>query len=101
MSVPTSYFGTDLQYMIEDFPVSVTGLGSAITGTISELDTTETLMMGGGDIDFSQRLVIPANGVTLATVGKKITVNGSQKRISRISQSQDGVHITLDLANIN
>jgi len=101
MSVPTAFFVTDLSNMIDDFPVSVTGLGTTITGTMSELDTSETLMMGGDDVDISQRLVIPTGTVTLASVGKKIWVDGTPKRIARVNKSQDNVHFTLDLANIN
>lgn len=97
MTISTTMLQADLTYMIADLPTSVTWKGAAYSCVVSDITSEDTLDMAG---------IIEANGflvvVSLADftgaypdVGQRVTVAGSNYRISQVSDSPDGIARTL------
>lgn len=99
-AISTSYFGTDLHYMINDLWVSVTGLGSnPVSALATDLATSADLDIGGEVFRLTKSLVVCASAVSSVTIGSLCTLNGTEFMIAQFSTSTDGLSYTLDLAD--
>ena len=100
-SIPTSYFATDLNYMIQDLYQSVTGLGlSSVSASVTDLTTASELEIGGEVFRVTQSLVVLASGISAPVIGSLCTVSGVERMIGGFSQSTDGLSFTIELAEI-
>jgi hypothetical protein len=100
-SIPTSYFATDLSYMIEDLYQSVTGLGStSVSASVTDLTTASELEIGGEVFRVTQSLVVLASGISAPVIGSLCTVSGVERMIGGFSHSTDGLSFTIELAEI-
>lgn len=100
-AISTSYFGTDLSYMINDLWASVTGLGSnTISASITDLATASELDVGGEVFRITQSMVVCASAISAPTIGNLCTVNGTERMIASFSLSPDSISYTLELAEI-
>lgn len=100
-SIPTSYFGTDLNYMITDLWQSVTGLGSnAVSASVTDLATSSELDVGGEVFRITQSVVVCASMISAPIIGGLCTVSGVERMIAGFTESTDGLSYTIDLAEI-
>jgi len=100
-SIPTSYFATDLSYMIQDLYQSVTGLGSnSVSASVTDLTTASELEIGGEVFRVTQSLVVLSSGISAPVIGSLCTVSGVERMIGGFSQSTDGLSFTIELAEI-
>jgi hypothetical protein len=100
-SIPTSYFSTDLSYMIEDLYQTVTGLGSSsVSASVTDLTNASELEIGGDVFRITQSLVVLASSISAPSIGSLCTVSGVERMIGGFSQSTDGVSYTIELAEI-
>lgn len=99
-AISTSYFGTDLHYMISDLYVSVTGLASnPVSAVATDLGTSADLDVGGEVFRLTKSLVVCASAVSTVTIGNLCTLDGQEFMIAQFSTSTDGISLTLDLAD--
>jgi hypothetical protein len=64
-TIDTSFFSTDLQFMIADMHQTVTGLGSsAVSASVTDLTTASELEIGGEVFRVTQSLVVLASGIS-------------------------------------
>lgn len=99
-AISTSYFGTDLHYIINDLWVSVTGLSSnAISAAATDLGTSADLDIGGEVLRLTKSIVVCASAVSTVTVGNLCTLDGKEYMVAQFSTSTDGLSYTLDLAD--
>ena len=100
-TISTSYFATDLSYMIGDLYQSVTGLGSsAISASVTDLVTASDLEIGGEVFRVTQSMVVLASSISAPTIGSLCTVSGVERMVGGFSQSTDGLSYTIELAEI-
>jgi hypothetical protein len=100
-TISTSYFATDLSYMIGDLYQSVTGLGSsAVSASVTDLVTASELEIGGEVFRITQSVVVLASSVSAPTIGSLCSVSGVERMIGGFSQSTDGLSYTIELAEI-
>ena len=100
-SIPTSYFGNDLNYMITDLWQSVTGLGSsAVSASVTDLATTSELDIGGEIFRITQSVVVCASMISAPIIGSLCTVSGTERMIAGFTESTDGLSYTIDMAEI-
>jgi hypothetical protein len=100
-TISTSYFATDLSYMIQDLYQSVTGLASsAVSASVTDLATSSQLDIGGEVFNITQSLVVLASSISAPTIGSLCTVSGTERMIGGFSQSTDGLSYTIELAEI-
>ena len=100
-TIDTSFFSTDLQFMIADMHQTVTGLGSsAVSASVTDLTTASELEIGGEVFRVTQSLVVLASGISAPTIGSLRTVSGEERMIGGFSQSTDGLSFTIELAEI-
>ena len=100
-TISTSYFATDLSYMIQDLYQSVTGLASsAVSASVTDLATSSQLDIGGEVFNITQSLVVLASSISAPTIGSLCTVSGVERMIGGFSQSTDGLSVTIELAEI-
>ena len=99
-AISTSYFGTDLHYMISDLWVSVTGLASnPVSAVATDLGTSADLDVGGEVLRLTKSLVVCASAISAVTIGNLCTLDGQEFMIAQFSTSTDGISYTLDLAD--
>ena len=99
-AISTSYFGTDLHYMINDLWVSVTGLASnPVSAIATDLATASDLDVGGEVFRLTKSLVVCASAVSTVTIGSLCTLENREFMIAQFSTSTDGLSYTLDLAD--
>jgi len=99
-AISTSYFGTDLHYMISDLWVSVTGLASnPVSAVATDLGTSADLDVGGEVFRLTKSLVVCASAISAVTIGNLCTLDGQEFMIAQFSTSTDGISFTLDLAD--
>lgn len=99
-AISTSYFGTDLHYMINDLWVSVTGLSSnPVSAIATDLGTSADLDVGGEVFRLTKSLVVCASAVSTVTIGNLCTLEGTEFMVAQFSTSTDGLSYTLDLAD--
>ena len=100
-AISTSYFGTDLSYVINDLWTSVTGLASnAVSASVTDLATSSELDVGGEVFRITQSLVVCAGVVSAPTIGSLVTLDGNERMIASFSLSPDGISYTIELAEI-
>lgn len=100
-SIPNSYFGNDLNYMITDLWQSVTGLGSsAVSASVTDLATTSELDIGGEIFRITQSVVVCASMISAPIIGSLCTVSGTERMIAGFTESTDGLSYTIDMAEI-
>lgn len=100
-SIPISYFGNDLGYMIKDLWQSVTGLGSnPVSASVTDLATTSELDVGGDVFRITQSVVVCASMISAPVIGSLCTVSGVERMIAGFTESTDGLSYTLDMAEI-
>ena len=100
-TIDTSYFSTDLQFMIADMFQTVTGLGSsAVSASVTDLTTASELEIGGEVFRVTQSLVVLASAISAPTIGMLCSVSGIERMVAGFSQSVDGVSFTIELADI-
>ena len=100
-TISTSYFATDLTYMIQDLYQSVTGLGSSsVSASVTDLVTASDLEIGGEVFRVTQSIVVLASSISAPTIGSLCTVSGVERMIGGFSQSTDGLSFTIELAEI-
>jgi hypothetical protein len=100
-TISTSYFSTDLSYMIADLYQSVTGLGSsAVSASVTDLTTASELEIGGEVFRVTQSLVVLASSISVPSIGSLCTVSGAERMVGGFSQSTDGLSYTIELAEI-
>lgn len=100
-TISTSYFATDLSYMIGDLYTVVTGLGStAVSASITDLTYASELDIGGETIKVTQSLTVQASAISVpVTIGALITVGTAERMIASYQQSSDGVSYTIEIAD--
>lgn len=99
-AISTSYFGTDLHYMINDLWVSVTGLASnPVSAAATDLGTTADLDVGGEVLRLTKSITVCASAVSTVTIGNLCTLDSKEFMIAQFSTSTDGLSYTLDLAD--
>jgi hypothetical protein len=100
-TISTSYFATDLTYMIQDLYQSVTGLGSSsVSASVTDLVTASDLEIGGEVFRVTQSIVVLASSISAPVIGSLCTVSGVERMIGGFSQSTDGLSFTIELAEI-
>lgn len=100
-SIQTSYFSTDLNYIITDLWQSVTGLGSsAVSASVTDLAVSSELDVGGDVFRITQSVVVCASMISAPVIGNLCTVSGIERMIAGFSQSTDGLSYTIDMAEI-
>lgn len=100
-AISTSYFGTDLSYVINDLWTSVTGLASnAVSASVTDLATSSELDVGGEVFRITQSLVVCAGVVSAPSIGSLVTLSGEERMIAGFSLSPDGISYTIELAEI-
>jgi len=100
-TIDTSYFRTDLQFMIADMFQTVTGLASsAVSASVTDLTTASELEIGGEVFRVTQSVVVLASSISAPTIGSLCTVSGTERMIGGFSQSTDGLSYTIELAEI-
>jgi hypothetical protein len=100
-AISTSYFGTDLSYVINDLWTSVTGLATnAVSASVTDLATSSELDVGGEVFRITQSLVVCAGVVSSPTIGSLVTLSGEERMIAGFSLSPDGISYTIELAEI-
>jgi len=100
-TIDTTYFSTDLTYMIGDLCASVTGLGSsAISASVTDLGTAQELDIGGDVIRITQSLVVKASAISAPAIGQLCSVSGVERMIAGFSKAADDVSYTIELADI-
>jgi hypothetical protein len=100
-TISTSYFATDLTYMIQDLYQSVTGLGSSsVSASVTDLVTASDLEIGGEVFRVTQSIVVLASSISAPTIGSLCTVSGVERMVGGFSQSTDGLSFTIELAEI-
>ena len=100
-AISTSYFGTDLSYVINDLWTSVTGLATnAVSASVTDLATSSELDIGGEVFRITQSLVVCAGVISAPTIGALVTLNGNERMIAGFSLSPDGISYNIDLADI-
>lgn len=99
-SISTSYFGTDLHYMISDLWTSVTGLGTnAVSASATDLGTAADLDVGGEIFRLTKSITVCASMVSAPAIGTLCTLDGVEYMVAQFSTSTDGLSYTLDLAD--
>ena len=99
--IQTSYFSTDLNYMITDLWQSVTGLGSnAVSASVTDLAVSSELDVGGDVFRITQSVVVCASMISAPIIGNLCTVSGIERMVAGFSQSTDGLSYTIDMAEI-
>ncbi len=100
-TIDTTYFSTDLQFMIADLHQTVTGLGSnPVSASVTDLSQASELEIGGEVLRVTQSLVVLASAISTPSIGSLCTVSGVERMIGGFSQSTDGVSVTIELAEI-
>lgn len=100
-AISTSYFGTDLDWVIKDLYQSVTGLGSnPVSASITDLSTTSELDVGGEVFRITQTMVVCASSISAPSIGNLCTVEGTERMIAGFSLSSDGISYNIELAEI-
>ena len=100
-AISTSYFGTDLNYVISDLWTSVTGLATnAVSASVTELATSSELDVGGEVFRITQSLVVCAGVVSTPEIGNLVTLDGTERMIASFSLAPDGISYTIELAEI-
>ena len=100
-TIDTSYFRTDLQFMIADMFQTVTGLATAaVSASVTDLTTASELEIGGEVFRVTQSVVVLASAISAPTIGSLCTVSGVERMIGGFSQSTDGLSFTIELAEI-
>ena len=100
-TIDTSYFRTDLQFMIADMFQTVTGLASSsVSASVTDLTTASELEIGGEVFRVTQSVVVLASAISAPTIGSLCTVSGVERMIGGFSQSTDGLSFTIELAEI-
>jgi len=100
-TIDTSYFRTDLQFMIADMFQTVTGLASSpVSASVTDLTTASELEIGGEVFRVTQSVVVLASSISAPTIGSLCTVSGVERMIGGFSQSTDGLSFTIELAEI-
>ena len=100
-TIDTSYFSTDLQFMIADMFQKVTGLASSsVSASVTDLTTASELEIGGEVFRVTQSVVVLASAISAPTIGSLCTVSGVERMIGGFSQSTDGLSFTIELAEI-
>ena len=99
-AISTSYFGTDLHYMINDLWVSVTGLASnSVSAVATDLANSADLDVGGEVLRLTKSIVVCASAVSTVNIGNLCTLDGKEFMVAQFSTSTDGLSYTLDLAD--
>lgn len=100
-AISTTFFGKDLNFMIQDLYQTVTGLGSgAVSASITDLATSSELDVGGEVFRITQSMVVCASSISAPTVGSLCTIDGTERMIASFSLGADGVSYTIELAEI-
>lgn len=100
-SIQTSYFGTDLTYMIGDLWTAVTGLGTnTVSASVTDLVTASELDVGGEVFRITHNMTVSASAVSTPVIGSLCTVSGVERMVAGFSASSDGVSYSIDLAEI-
>jgi hypothetical protein len=100
-TIDTTYFSSDLDYMIGDIWTSVTGLGSsAVSASITDLTTASELDIGGEVFKITQSLMVKASSISAPTIGSLCSVSGVERMVAGFSKGIDSVSYTIDLADI-
>jgi hypothetical protein len=99
-AISTSYFGTDLHYMISDLWVSVTGLATnPVSAAATDLATASDLDVGGEILRLTKSITVCASMVSAPAIGSLCTLDGNEYMVAQFSTSTDGLSYTLDLAD--
>ena len=100
-AISTSYFGTDLNYMIADLWQSVTGLGSnPVSASVTDLATSSELDVGGEVFRITQSMVVCASAISAPTIGSLCTINGEERMVAGFSYGSDSLSYTIEFAEI-
>lgn len=98
--INTSYFGKDLNYIISDLWVAVTGLATnTISASQTDLTNGADLDTGGEVLRSVKSLVVCASAISAPSIGQLCSVSGTEFMITQITLAQDGICYTLDLAD--
>jgi len=99
-NIQISYFGKDLDAIIGDLWVSVTGLSTnAISASQTDLTNGADLDVGGEVLRSVKTLVVCASSISAPSIGQLCSVSGTEFMVTQITLSQDGICYSLDLAD--
>ena len=100
-AISTSYFATDLDWVIKDLYQAVTGLGSnTVSASVTDLTTASELDIGGEVFRITQSMVVCASVISAPTIGSLCTISRTERMIAGFSLSTDGVSYNIELAEI-
>jgi hypothetical protein len=98
----TSVLSSDLNGMIADLYVSVTGnqVSGTASASLTDFQFASELEVGGEVYNISQSVIMGATDFSASPiVGDTLTIDGTARMIARWSLSSDGVSYTIDIAD--
>jgi len=100
-AISTTFFGRDLDYLIQDLYQTVTGLGSnTASASVTDLATSSELDVGGEVFRITQSMVVCASAISTPSIGALCSISGTERMIASFSLSADSLSYTIDLAEI-
>jgi hypothetical protein len=100
--IDTTVLASDLEGMIGDLYVSVTGnqVNGTASASLTDFQFASELEVGGEVYSISQSVIMGATDFSASpVVGDTLTIDGTQRMIARWSLSSDGLSYTIDIAD--
>lgn len=103
MAFPTSLLSDDMDYLLAEWPNTVTfSDGTAVSGIITGYNVTETLEVGGDEVDLSHSCLVKVSDCpTAPTIGTLLTTPDGALRIVDYDRSPDSIHYEIRLTDKN
>lgn len=99
MSLSTTMLQSDLNFMIADLPTTVTWNGNSYSCIVSDIDSNDVLDIAGVNVSSGFQVIISCDDFTTFPVcGDRVTISGTNYRITSISSSPDGISKVLTCA---
>lgn len=100
MAFPTSLLNDDMDYLMGEWPSTVTfSDGTAVSAIITQYALAETLEIGGDEVEVTHSILVKLDDMgTLPTPGKQITTPDGVLRVVDWTRSPDSVHYEIRLA---
>lgn len=98
----TSVLSSDLNGMIADLFVSVTGnqVSGTASASLTDFQFASELEVGGEVYNISQSVIMNATDFSASPiVGDTLTIDGTARMIARWSLASDGVSYAIDIAD--
>lgn len=96
MALSTTMLQSDLDFMINDLPTTVTWEGSSYSCVVSDITSEDALDMAGIMESNSFQVIISLDDFdSYPDVGDRVTISSKNYRITQTSDSPDGISRTL------